>query len=209
MSHHTRLDIEGLARPGLEPVTLAVEAGSCIAVSGPSGSGKSLFLRALADLDPNEGEVRLDGKARSALPAPDWRRQVVYVATDSGWWADTVAQHFHDWAALTAKAEALGLPAEAGDWPVERLSTGERQRLSLLRALEAEPAVLLLDEPTSGLDPRATEAVEALIKAHRADGGTIVMATHDAAQAERLADARLCVEAGRIRPLAATTEDRP
>ena len=55
---------------------------------GPSGSGKSLFLRALADLDPNEGDLRLDGESREAMSGPQWRRRVTYVAGESGWWDD-------------------------------------------------------------------------------------------------------------------------
>jgi len=65
------LTIGGLARPGLEPVHLNVSAGECVVISGPSGAGKSLFLRAAADLDPNTGEVALDGVARSSFTGPD------------------------------------------------------------------------------------------------------------------------------------------
>ena len=63
-------------------------------VRGASGSGKSLFLRALADLDPSTGDVRLDGTARDDMPASDWRRRVTYVAADSGWWTERVGDHF-------------------------------------------------------------------------------------------------------------------
>lgn len=65
------LQIDGLRRPGLTVERFGVEAGECLPVMGPSGAGKSLLLRAIADLDPNEGEVRLNGAPRSAMPAPD------------------------------------------------------------------------------------------------------------------------------------------
>jgi len=63
----------------------------------PSGAGKSLLLRAIADLDPNEGTVKLDGMLREAVPAPHWRSQVTYVAAEPGWWGDTVQEHFTAW----------------------------------------------------------------------------------------------------------------
>ena len=139
------LRVEGLSRPGLGPVDLELASGRCLAVTGPSGSGKTLFLRALADLDPSQGRVSLNGKSREAMAATDWRRRVTYVATESGWWAETVGAHFKDWDGLGDITGALGLPDAAG-WPVARLSTGERQRLALARALELAPQVLLLDE---------------------------------------------------------------
>ena len=69
------LKIRGLGRPGLDPVDLDVAPGECVAISGPSGAGKSILLRAIADLDPNEGQVSLKDQPREAMPAPDWRRR--------------------------------------------------------------------------------------------------------------------------------------
>lgn len=194
------LSVRDLSRPGLEPVSFSVLPGECLAVSGPSGAGKSLLLRAIADLDPNGGSVLLDGENRDSMPAPQWRRRVMYLPTEPGWWADTVAEHFSDWAAARPRAAALGLPADCGDWPVQRLSTGERQRLGLVRALQQSPAALLLDEPTSGLDPEAVTAVEGAIDRYRAEhDAAIVWVTHDRDQAARIAARRLTVENGRCR----------
>ncbi len=170
---------------------------------GPSGAGKSLLLRALADLDPNDGELSLDGERREAMPAPHWRRRVTYLPAEPGWWAETVGAHFADWAAAEPLVEALGLPAASRDWPVSRLSTGERQRLALVRALVQRPRVLLLDEPTAGLDETARDAVETLIATRLAEGAAALWVTHDAGQARRLARRCLRVEGGRV------TEDAP
>ena len=197
MTADAGLKVRDLCRPGLEPISFSLEPGGCLAVSGPSGAGKSLLLRALADLDPNRGTVMLGGEDREAMPAPRWRRRVVYVQTEPGWWAETVAGHFDDWSAARPLATALGLPPECGDWPVLRLSTGERQRLGLVRALVKSPAVLLLDEPTSGLNAEATAAVEASIARFRSDRGAVVWVTHDQDQAERVADRHLLIENGR------------
>ncbi len=193
------LTVTDLTRLELGPFTFTVESGECVALRGPSGAGKSLLLRAIADLDPNDGRVSLDGESREAMPAPDWRRRVAYLAAEAGWWADTVAEHFPDWPAARPLIEALGLPADCGDWAVARLSTGEKQRLALARSLLMEPRALLLDEPTSGLDPEAIERVEALIRARQADGVSVLWVTHDRAQAERVARRWLKIENGALR----------
>ena len=194
------LTVNRLSRPGIEPVDLGVSAGECVAITGPSGAGKSLLLRAIADLDPNHGEIRLNGSERGAMTAPAWRRQVVYVAPESGWWADTVGDHFADPSGAAELLSELALPLDALNWSVARLSTGERQRLALARALVLMPMVLLLDEPTSGVDPQAVERVEGLLRRRLALGAAIVMITHDPQQATRMAGRRLRMEHGRLRP---------
>lgn len=190
------LSIEGLTRPGIAPADLHLEAGACVALSGPSGAGKSLFLRAIVDLDPNQGRLTLDGEDRDHMPAPRWRRLVAYVPAESGWWSDTVADHFPDPEAAAPLLAELGLPGEALGWPVTQLSTGERQRLALARALVTGPRVLCLDEPTSGLDPEAAARVEAILRRRLDDGVAILFVTHDQAQAGRLAGRRLTMEKG-------------
>ena len=192
------LQVRHLQRPGLSPVSFELNDGECIAVQGPSGSGKSLLLRAIADLDPNQGELRLNGAAREGMTGPAWRRQVIYVPAESGWWSDRVGEHFADWERAIPLLQALFLPAEAHDWPVQRLSTGERQRMALARALVLQPRVLLLDEPTSGLDSEATAAVEQLIGERLRDGVGVLWVTHDAAQAKRIASRCLSVENGQV-----------
>ncbi|MDX1656540.1 MAG: ABC transporter ATP-binding protein [Candidatus Competibacteraceae bacterium] len=192
------LRVRALHPRRLLPLSFELTAGECLAVLGPSGSGKSLLLRALADLDPCEGWVELDGINWRSLPAPQWRRQMVYVPAESGWWADTVGEHFVDWAPARPLVAALGLPEGVADWPVARLSTGERQRLALVRALALQPRLLLLDEPTSGLDGDSRARVECLVHQALAGGSGALWVTHDTDQARRVARRALRVRGGRV-----------
>jgi putative ABC transport system ATP-binding protein len=195
-----RLSISGLRSPLAGPFDLAVGAGNCVGITGASGSGKSLFLRMVADLDPNEGSVRLDGRDRSEWPAPEWRRHVVHVAAESGWWTEGVAQHFPARTLDTARSlvDRLGLKPELLDGTVARLSTGEKQRLALARALLLTPPVLLLDEPTSALDETSTDRVEAVLRERMTEGTSIVIVTHDGRQAQRLAQRHYVMSGGRL-----------
>lgn len=192
------LSVRDLASPVLGPVTLDVAAGECVAVMGASGAGKSLLLRAIADLDPNEGDVALNGVTRNAMPANAWRRQVALVPAESGWWADIVGEHFIAASPDMHILEALGLAAEALTWTVARLSSGEKHRLAILRALSLRPKALLLDEPTASLDEASTERLEAVLRDQRARGVPIMLVTHDAGQAERLAARVITMAGGRI-----------
>lgn len=192
------LAVRHLSTPFLAPVSFDVADGACIAVRGPSGSGKTVLLRAIADLDPSAGEVWLDGRARADMPAPEWRRGIRYLAAEPGWWAPTVAAHFADWAAAVPLLARLGLPHDIGEAQVSHLSTGERQRLALIRALIQRPRVLLADEPTAALDPTAVSAVEQWLQELRAEGMAILWVTHDEAQAARVADRVLHVAAGQV-----------
>jgi ABC-type iron transport system FetAB ATPase subunit len=191
------LSVRGLHRPGVALESFDLPDGVCVAVRGASGAGKTLLLRALADLDPNDGQVSLDDQARAAMPAPRWRRLVTYVAAEPAWWADTVGEHFADWAAAAPLIAALGLPEDCWGWPVARASTGERQRLSLARGLAHGPRVALLDEPTSGLDDDARRAAEDLLLERFKSGVSALWVTHDDAQARRVAGRSLIVTRGR------------
>ena len=176
-------------------VSFELPDGQCVALQGRSGVGKTLLLRAIADLDPNEGAVKLDGTAREAMPAPLWRKRVTYLAAEPGWWADVVQDHFSGWDDALPLVTRLGLPCSCGPWPVQRLSTGEKQRLALVRALMLRSRVLLLDEPTSALDPASTAAVESLIAERISDGTSVIWSTHDTAQARRVASRILVMSA--------------
>jgi phosphate-transporting ATPase len=111
---------------------------------------------------------------------------VTYLAAEPGWWSDTVQEHFSDWDGALPMVARLGLPSGCGPWPIQRLSTGERQRLGLARALMLQSRVLLLDEPTSALDAASTAVVESLIAERVSKGTCVVWSTHDNAQAHRV-----------------------
>lgn len=191
------LSLHALQRLHVGPVSCEVAAGECVAIQGASGAGKSVLLRMVADLDPHAGDAALQGVAASRIAGPDWRAQVTYVAADSGWWSARVADHFPPGTDASTFGE-LGISPEAIDWPVARLSTGERQRLALLRAITPRTRVLLLDEPTSGLDASNVVRVEDLLRRLLARGLALVIVTHDAAQAARLAHRRFELAGGRL-----------
>jgi putative ABC transport system ATP-binding protein len=170
---------------------------------GASGSGKTRLLRLMADLDPGEGTASFDGVSRDAMAAPEWRRHVMFVPAVSGWWATTVAEHFDDATRedATRLCADLRLPEDIMARDVLGLSTGERQRLALVRAIVRKPSVLLLDEPTSGLDAETAEAVEACLGGLRASHGVaMVWVTHDASQAARVASQVYRITAGELVP---------
>lgn len=198
----TLLQVRDLRTDLLGPTSFSLSAGECIALQGASGSGKTLLLRALADLDPNEGSVTLEGRDRTTMSGPAWRRVVGYLPAEPGWWADTVGAHFTDWTPALAVARQLGFTEDPRDWPVARLSTGERLRLGLIRAVMVAPKMLLLDEPTAALDPRSVAAVEGLIAARLRTGLAVLWVTHDAGQAGRIAGRRLYVSGGQVREAA-------
>ncbi len=187
-SDDNRLRIVNLRSQLAGPFDLSLNAGECVAITGPSGSGKSLFLRMVADLDPSQGEVFLNDTERRSMAPPAWRRRVVYNAAEPGWWSESVADHFRGDAKEFARAMApgLGLLPDLLDGQVVRLSTGERQRLALIRALALASPVLLLDEPTGALDEESTQRVEAVLRGRLAAGVIIAMVTHSPAQAVRL-----------------------
>lgn len=198
------LRVDHLSVDPLPALSFSVADGECLAVEGPSGAGKTRLLRAIADLDPASGQVFVDGIERNELRAPKWRKLVRYASAEPGWWTETARPAFN--VPRTTAADdrlhrmlsSLALEANVVDRPLSALSTGERQRLALARAIFDEPRVLLLDEPTAALDPQTTALVEELVRFQILAGRSVVLATHDQGQIGRLADARLQL----ARPLA-------
>ena len=165
---------------------------------GPSGSGKTVLLRALADLDPAPGRVHLNGMERGDVTGPEWRRRVRFSAAEPGWWSETPREHFAAQDEAEELVISLGLATAQLDDDLSRLSTGERQRLALARAIIDQPAILLLDEPTGALDQKATALAEKLIRRCLDRGSGVVLTSHDPGQVERLADRRLEIRDGRL-----------
>ena len=201
----------------MDDVTVDVHAGMVLVIVGPSGAGKSSFLRLLNRLDePTGGTVRLEGIDYRQIPPRQLRRRVGMVTQTAYLFPGTVADNLRFGPLQQGtelpdkKVEELlievGLAGRGGE-DVTHLSGGEAQRVSVARALATAPAVLLLDEPTSALDADAKEGVETLIlKVQRENGLTVVMVSHDLAQAARLADRVMVMNKGRLEKIGTPSE---
>jgi heme ABC exporter ATP-binding subunit CcmA len=180
------LTVELGGNPVLRDLSFTVAPGEIVAVVGPNGSGKSTLLRCLAGLQPaTAGEVRVFGEA----PADDarfWGR-VALLSDEPAWYPGlTAREHLelmgavHTAARMTVDAalETFALVERADAAPLN-LSTGQRQRLALAAALLRPSSLLLLDEPERGLDAQFRAALADLLDEYAAEGGTVVLATHD------------------------------
>jgi len=186
------LSCQNLRHALFGPLNLSVAAGEVISISGASGIGKSLFLRCLADLEQHSGSIWLNhNEQKSAIEqsdfvASDWRKQVGLLPADSQWWFSFVGDHFAE--SNLAQFKLLGFDESTLEWRVDRLSSGEKQRLALLRLLVNQPSVLLLDEPTANLDAKLTLVVEKFLVSYARDNGrALIWVTHDHEQAKRVA----------------------
>lgn len=196
-----QLRLDNVAIGPLADVSLVVGPGEINCLSGASGSGKSRLLRAVADLDQHAGEVWLGEQAQSLTPGHAWRRQVMLVPAESHWWEEMVGQHFAKRPA-DEELKALSFTTDTLEWQVSRLSTGEKQRLSLLRALSLEPRALLLDEPTANLDDATSERVEAwLVERIRSRGWPTLWVAHDRKQIARVASRHWRIASDRLEEL--------
>ena len=180
------LNIQNLSFIEWEHLDLSVAKSEVICLLGDSGSGKSLLLRAIADLIVNEGEVSLWGKGRESFSPPEWRKRVGYLAAEILWWEETVDPHFSK-PLSREDLDKLNLPHDAGEWAPSRLSMGERQRLGILRMLDRSPEVLLLDEPTANLDENSSIVVEKVLLDYIGEqSAPTLWVTHSKDQAGRL-----------------------
>jgi len=177
----------------LSDLSFSLSASELVCLSGPSGAGKTLMLRSLADLDVNDGSVYLQGVQRERISPTEWRRQVGYLPAESRWWAETVGEHFPRLQADILSQ--LGFEDEVMGWQAERLSSGERQRLALARLLSNQPRVLLLDEPTANLDPVNIQRLERLVTDYlRRYQAACLWVTHARDQIERIASRVLTLD---------------
>lgn len=199
----TLLQLEALQAGDLAPWNLQLQTGDCLCIKGPSGIGKSRLLRAIADLDEHQGHALLDGVAANDIKPCQWRRQVGMLAAESAWWSERVGDHFPEAVACEASLAQLGFSPEVMQWEVARLSTGEKQRLALIRLLCNQPKVLLLDEPTASLDPvnvgKAEQLIHAYLQAHQA---AAIWVSHDPEQSRRVANRQVNIEDGSLHEVA-------
>jgi putative ABC transport system ATP-binding protein len=196
----------------LQPTDFALYGGERAAITGPSGSGKSVFLRTLALLDAcDAGSVTWRGEriARAGIPA--YRRRVAYIAQRPAMLGGTVEDNLRypftlktyrdaqfDREAATRLAQAAGRGAGFLDKFAGDLSGGEAQIAAVVRTLQLTPDVLLLDEPTASLDPASARSIEALVSAwFDADAArACIWVSHDPEQARRVATRHLSMNAG-------------
>jgi heme ABC exporter ATP-binding subunit CcmA len=172
--------------PVLREVGLHVARGDIVAVVGENGAGKSTLLRCLAGLQPGvSGKVAVFD--RPPVDEPGFWRDVALMGDEPAWYPGlTVREHLelmpavHGAARMEADAalETFGLTRRSDMTPLS-LSTGQRQRLALAMTLIRPSRLLLLDEPERGLDPAFRERLAENLTAYAAEGGTVVMATHD------------------------------
>ena len=190
------LRLEDLHIPDMEMINLTIASGECIGLSGESGSGKTRLLRAIADMDEHGGQVYEEGIAQDQVKAHEWRRRVALLPAESQWWYDTVGEHF---TAHEGHLDALGFGADVMDWQVSRCSSGEKQRLAILRVLANCPRVLLLDEPTANLDGNNTARVEEMIRSYLAEHNAIaIWVAHDVEQLQRVCQHQFQLNDGRL-----------
>ena len=181
----------------LEQISLDIAPGEIVCLSGPSGSGKSRLLRAIADIEEHGGTVRLGDQLQSAVPAHRWRRSVMLVPAESAWWFETVGEHFEESAPELLRA--VGIADDAGAWSVARLSSGEKQRLALARALARRPAALLLDEPTANLDEDTTRQIERWLQSTiREQALPVIWVAHREDQIQRVAHRHFAIDGANL-----------
>ena len=167
--------------------SIVLRGGEIIGLTGPSGTGKTLLFRAIADLDPAVGKFLLDSTSRESMPGHEWRKRVCYLPAESAWWHDTVGEHFET-EPSAEDLRTMGFSADVMIWRIADLSTGERQRLALLRSLQGSPDVLLLDEPTASMDQNRTRDAEKLVQSYASDRQIAVFwISHDREQLDRIA----------------------
>lgn len=191
------LILQELSVNHIGPVNLQIKGGEIVCLSGASGSGKSLLLRAIADIIPHSGNVLLDEQVAAKTPAPQWRKQVSLLPAENQWWHDHIDEHFRQ--KDDVLLQALGFDVASWQWQVARCSTGEKQRLALLRLLCNQPRCLLLDEPTASLDPENTARVEAVITDYtRQEQVPVIWVSHSPEQIKRVAQRHFVMRDGKL-----------
>src|SRR5580704_10137622 len=198
------------AKTAVADLSFSVAAGDIYGLLGPNGAGKTTTMRVLAGiLIPTAGRARVAGIDVAADPQ-EVRRRLGFLTNTTGLYARLTGRELLDYfarlfgltpaeadARVAELARALDLAPFFGR-RCEALSTGERQRLSIARAMLHDPAVLILDEPTAGLDVLASRFLRSFVRAERDRGKAVVFSTHYLAEAELLCDRIGLLHQGRL-----------
>jgi UDP-glucose/iron transport system ATP-binding protein len=143
------------------------------------------LLRSVADLDEHSGEIFLDDINQQSISAHLWRKKIALLSAETSWWFDTVEEHFDVFP--EPQLNELGFSENCSQWSIARLSSGEKQRLGLLRMLENKPDVLLLDEPTANLDNSNANLFENFVMRYLASqSACAIWVSHDHEQLQRM-----------------------
>ncbi|WP_095095486.1 ATP-binding cassette domain-containing protein [Pseudomonas sp. Irchel 3A5] len=198
----------------LYPVNFTLSGGDRVAITGSSGSGKSVFLRTLALLDaPGSGQVVWHDQPVQAAQIPGYRSKVCYIAQRPSMMEGTVEDNLRfpyslnifkqqkfDIEKVKDLLRQVGKPENFLLKTADDLSGGEAQVVSLIRAIQLDPEVMLLDEPTAALDPQSSSHVEKLVNTWFNGGAASTRAyiwvSHDLDQAQRMSNIRLEMHAG-------------
>ena len=201
--------------PIVEGVSFAVEEGEWLTLIGPNGAGKSTLLRALAQLVPFTGDIRLDGRPLGRVRRKELARRIAFVPQSpllppemrvreyvllgrTPYIATLASERRSDHEAADRSLRRLEL-LELAHRPLRTLSGGEQQRAVLARALAQEAPVLLLDEPTAALDLGRQQQVLELVAELRLHGRlTVISAMHELTLAAQYADRLALVSGGRL-----------
>ena len=191
-------------RPLVNGISCEISSQGITAIMGENGAGKSLFLRLIAGLiSPSEGELHWFGGKRVAkgdiaivFQKPVVLRRTVRANIEHALHTFNVPRQLRQQKCV--ELLELGRLTDIAERPARVLSGGEQQRLSLVRAMVANPKILLLDEPTASLDPHSTAMIEDLIKGAASRNIKVILVTHDRGQAQRLADDIVFLNAGRL-----------
>ena len=200
------VEARGLAIPGrLEETSLALQAGELTCLVGPNGSGKTSLLHTLARIGSPAGEVRIEGRNPDDVGPGERRRLLSFLpASREVKWPlrarDVVALGSERSEQLRVDELLTELQLEDfADRPIDQLSTGERSRVLIARALLAAPKLLLLDEPVSNLDPLwQLRLMDYLRGLARDDSPALLVAVHDLELARSYADRLIIMKRGRI-----------
>jgi osmoprotectant transport system ATP-binding protein len=194
-------------------VRLAVEAGAFVTLVGGSGAGKTTTLKFINRLiEPDSGEVRIDGKPVGMVDAPTLRRSIGYVFQGIGLFPHmsvgeniAITPQLLGWPAAEISArvaellDLVELPQSYAARLPATLSGGQQQRAGVARAIAARPRIVLMDEPFGALDPLTRDAVASAYRAlHTRLGLTTIMVTHDMQEAVLLSDRIAVMKGGRL-----------